>query len=196
MSSNLLLGNPSRGRLFVVSAPAGSGKSTLVGMLTAEFSTVCRSISCTTRPSRKDEVDGEHYHFISDEEFLKKVQEDQFIEHVTLFGYRYGTLKQHVEELCEQKKHVVLVIDTQGALELMGKQEATFIFIMPPSREELVKRLLARGTESPESLEKRLAEFDREIACASRYDYSIVNDDKNIAYQVLRSIVIAEVHRV
>ena len=196
MSSKPLFANRSKGLLFIVSAPAGAGKSTLVDMLTSEFSSVRRSISCTTRAPRTGERNGVDYHFLTEEEFLKRIEQGQFIEHVTLFGYRYGTLKEHVETLQNEKNHVVLVIDTQGALELMGKLAATFIFILPPSLKELERRLFERGTETPETLEKRLSEADREIACASRYNYIIVNDDKNVAYQVLRSIVIAEIHRV
>lgn len=196
MSSNSLLGNRSHGLLFVVSAPAGTGKSTLVDMLTQEFATVKRSISCTTRPPRQGERDGVDYHFLNENDFLKKIEEGQFIEHVMLFGYRYGTLKGHVEGLKERGNHVVLVIDTQGALALMGKLAATFIFILPPSRDELARRLLERGTETHESLQERLSEVDREMACAPRYNYIVVNDNILSAYQVLRSIVIAELHRV
>jgi guanylate kinase len=195
-NKQLLLGNRSRGLLFVFSAPAGTGKTTLVNMLTKEFDCVKPSISCTTRPKRSDEVDGVHYHFLNDEAFAKKVEANEFLEHVTLFGYRYGTSKRVVEQMQAEGKHVVLVIDTQGALALMGKEPAIFIFLMPPSLEELGRRLLDRGTETRDTLAVRLSEAGREIATASAYHYVIVNDDLEIAYQVLRSIVIAEEHRV
>lgn len=191
-----LVGNLSHGLLFVVSAPAGTGKTTLVEMLTNEFDCVKRSISCTTRPPRPTETDGVDYCFLTEEEFTKKIDQGEFLEHVMLFGYRYGTSRSHVESLRAAGKHVVLVIDTQGALQLMGKLEAIFIFIMPPSFEELAHRLQERGTETHESLSKRLQEAEREIASSSAYHYVIVNDELKKTYEVLRSIIIAEEHRI
>ncbi len=194
--SNKLIGNHSHGLLFVISAPAGTGKTTLVEMLTDEFSCIVRSISTTTRPKRPNEVDGKDYFFVTDEEFEKKVQEGQFLEHVTLFGYKYGTSKMQVEKLRAEGKHVFLVIDTQGALALMGQVAATFIFVLPPSFEELAKRLQMRGTENYDSLAKRLHEAEREISTSTAYHYVIVNDELKIAYEALKSIVIAEEHRI
>lgn len=190
------LGNRTVGLTFVVSAPAGAGKTTLVNMLTNEFSSVKASISCTTRPKRADERDGEHYFFLTEEEFEKKVRAGEFLEHVTLFGYRYGTSKEVVRSMQKEGFHVVLVIDTQGALLLMGKEPVISIFILPPSLEELGRRLMQRKSESDESLEKRLKEAEREMSQAACYDYVIVNDDLATAYQVLKSIFIAEEHRV
>lgn len=194
--SQKLLGNRSHGLTFVVSAPAGTGKSTLVDMLTREFDAVTRSISCTTRSKREGEVDGVDYFFITKEEFEKKIAKGDFLEYVTLFGDYYGTSKAMLEKIKAEGRHVVLVIDTQGALQLMGKEKATFIFIMPPSFEELARRLRDRGSETHESLSKRLKEAEREIATASSYSYVLVNDDLQIADQALKSIVIAEEHRV
>lgn len=197
MSNNhKLLGNHSHGLLFIVSAPAGTGKTTLVEMLTKEFPCVVRSISSTTRAKRPNEVDGVDYFFINEEEFKKKIDEGQFLEHVTLFGDRYGTVKHQVEQQRAQGKHVFLVIDTQGALHLMGQVAATFIFILPPSFEELARRLQQRGTENYDSLAKRLHEAEREIATSTAYQYVIVNDRIETAYEVLKSIVIAEEHRI
>ncbi len=192
-----LVGNLKYGKVFVVSAPAGTGKTTLVGMLTKEFESVKMSISCTTRPPRPFEVDGVHYHFYSDVEFQEKLEAGAFIEHVTLFGYRYGTSREHVQELQKKGHHVVLVIDTQGAIQLMGRGaqfEAVFIFLMPPSKEELRRRLMERGTEKPEVIEERLGWSEREMELGSLYNYQIVNDGLAIAYEVLRSIIIAEEH--
>jgi guanylate kinase len=191
-----LIGNASHGHFFVVSAPAGTGKSTLVEMLTCEFSCVVRSISTTTRPIRPLEREGVDYFFVSDEEFEKKIEEGQFLEHVTLFGYKYGTSRLQVEKLKSEGKHVILVIDTQGALHLMGQVAATYIFILPPSFEELARRLQERGTENYESLSRRLHEAEREIATSTAYNYVIVNDELKTAYEVLKSIVIAEEHRI
>src|SRR5262245_19806370 len=134
-----LVGNHSHGLLFVLSAPAGTGKTTLVEMLERDFDSVVRSVSCTTRPKRPNEVERVDYYFVSEEEFQKKIEQGHFLEHVTLFGYHYGTSKSHVEALRAEGKHVFLVIDTQGALLLMGQIAATFIFIMPPSFEELAR---------------------------------------------------------
>jgi guanylate kinase len=195
-SKQSLLGNCQRGHTFIVSAPAGTGKTTLVEMLTKEFDCVKMSVSSTTRPKRPGEVDGVHYFFLSEEEFSAQVAAGEFLEHVTLFGYRYGTSRRAVEEIKAAGKHAILVIDTQGALHLMGKEKAVFIFLMPPSLEELGHRLMERGTETPESLSSRLSEAGREIAVATAYHYVIINDDLLTAYEVLRSIVIAEEHRV
>lgn len=195
-NKHTLLGNHSHGLLFVLSAPAGTGKTTLVDMLTKEFSCVARSISCTTRAKRANEVDGVDYNFISEEEFEKRVKEGQFLEHVTLFGYRYGTSRRQVEKLRAEGKHVFLVIDTQGALHLMGQVAATFVFILPPSFEELARRLQMRGSENYDTLAKRLHEAEREIATSTAYHYVIVNDDLQTAYEALKSIVVAEEHRI
>ena len=195
-NSHKVLGNHSHGLLFVVSAPAGTGKTTLVEKLTNEFPCVVRSISSTTRPKRPTETDGVDYCFLTDAEFEKKVTEGQFLEHVTLFGYQYGTSKHQVEKQRAEGKHVILVIDTQGALHLMGQLAATFIFVLPPSFEELARRLQERGTENYDSLSKRLHEAEREIATSTAYQYVIVNDEIQTAYEVLKSIVIAEEHRI
>jgi len=191
-----ILGNLSHGLLFVMSSPSGTGKTTLVEKLINEFDCVQRSISTTTRKPRPNEQEGRDYFFVDDAEFNKRVQQGEFLEHVTLFGYSYGTSRSHVEQLRAQGKHVFLVIDTQGALQLMGHIAAAFIFLMPPSFEELARRLQERGTETHESLSKRLKEAEREIATSSAYHYVLVNDELERAYQALRSIVIAEEHRI
>jgi len=195
-SKQKLLGNVPYGLTFVVSAPAGTGKTTLVGMLTKEFDSVKMSISCTTRRPRHHEVDGVDYHFVTKEQFAEKLAAGEFLEHATIFGYEYGTSKAHIEELKKKGKHVVLVIDTQGAMQLIGKIDAVFIFILPPSKETLAQRLIGRATEKKESIEQRLEWAEKEIACARLYDYQIINDDLATAYQVLRSIVIAEEHKI
>jgi guanylate kinase len=191
-----MLNKRTTGITFVLSAPAGTGKSTLVDMLTKEFPHVIRSISYTTRPPRPGEIDGVHYFFISDSEFDKKIAENDFVEHITLFGHRYGTSKAFLKKAKNDGKHVFLVIDTQGAIGLMGKSPAVFIFLMPPTLEELQKRLATRGTETDQIQAIRLNEAKREIEAAKNYDYIVVNDDLQKAYTALRSIVIAEEHRV
>ena len=195
-NKHTLVGNHSHGLLFVLSAPAGTGKTTLVEMLTDEFTCVAKSISTTTRPIRPSEQEGRDYFFVNDDEFEKRVKDGQFLEHVTLFGYHYGTSRTQVEKLRAEGKHVFLVIDTQGALALMGQVAATFIFVLPPSFEELARRLQMRGTENYDSLAKRLHEAEREIATSTAYHYVIVNDDLKTAYEVLKGIVVAEEHRI
>lgn len=190
------MGILAKGLLFVVSAPAGTGKTTLVEMLDDEFSNVVTSVSCTTRQPRPGEEDGIHYNFISEEEFNKKIAEDVFLEHASIYGFQYGTCKEWVAEQQAQGKHVVLVIDTQGALQLKGKIPAVFIFIRPPSLEVLRERLTNRKTESKDVIEQRLKWAEKEIQDAQFYDYQIINDDLATAYEVLRSIVIAEEHRI
>jgi guanylate kinase len=192
-----LLGNLSQGIVFVLSAPAGTGKTTLVHMLTQEFNCVVESISCTTRPHRYTESQGKDYHFISKETFEKMIQEGDFLEYAEVFGYHYGTSREYVFKQKQMGNHVILVIDTQGAMKLKEQGfKAVFIFVSPPSLEELRERLVKRKTESLEKIQERLAWAQHEIAMVPYYDYHIVNDNLHNAYAILRSIVIAEEHRV
>jgi guanylate kinase len=185
-----------RGLLFVISAPAGTGKTTLVKMLTDEFPRVTRSVTCTTRKPRPGEINGQDYFFLTEEEFEKKLKTGDFLEHANVFGNHYGTSRSLVEKELKTGKHVILVIDTQGALQLKDKLNAIFIFISPPSLEELKKRLYQRRTESPELIEKRILWARHELEMISHYDYHIINDDLSVAYKALKSILIAEEDRV
>lgn len=195
MSSNLL-GKTDQGLLFIVSAPAGAGKTTLVKKLCEEFPhDVVLNISYTTRPKRGDERDGVDYFFITEQEFSARIAQNDFFEHVTLFGHRYGSSKSFIQTQLSQGKHLFLVIDIEGTLQVQKSITAT-IFILPPSYDELQNRLRARATESETWIEKRLARAKHELEIAQHYDYHIVNDDLNTAYHVLKSIVIAETHRV
>ena len=192
-----LLGNTNRGLLFVVSAPAGTGKSTLIAMLQNEFpDNIIESCSCTTRLPRIGEVTEKHYDFITNEEFEEKIAAQDFLEYAKVFGHYYGTRKEEVDLLLAQGKHVVLVIDTQGALKVQQqKLEAIFIFISPPSFDELRKRLVKRSTEDEERIQERLLWAKQEIGMVSHYDYHIINDNLDVTYQILRSIFIAEEHK-
>jgi len=190
-----LLGNSKEGLLFILSGPAGTGKNTLVKMLIEEFPCVVESISFTTRKSRPGEVQGVHYHFVDEKEFEEKIAKNEFLEYVKLYGYYYGTGLKQVQEEQKRGKHVILVIDTQGALQLINKVVAVFIFLRPPSIEILRQRLTQRNTEEQKVIEERLSWAEKELAVAEQYDYCIINDDLQIAYQVLRSIFIAEEHR-
>lgn len=194
--SKKVLGNRKRGLLFIISAPAGTGKSTLVQMLMEEFPRqIVESCSSTTRPPRPGEIAQKHYDFLSHEEFEQKIQSGEFLEYATVFGNLYGTPKSQVDKLLQEGKHVVLVIDTQGAMKIKEKVSGVFIFISPPSMEELKRRLFKRKTENEDKIQERLAWAKREIEFANHYDYHLINDNLEISYQILRSIFIAEEHK-
>lgn len=189
------LGNLPHGLAFVVSAPAGTGKTTLVQMLQQEFPCVVESVSYTTRKPRTNERNGKDYFFLSEKEFQEKIEAGEFYEYAKVFDHYYGTSRSFVEKERAKGLHVVLVIDTQGAMLLKKKLDAAFIFLRPPSLEELERRLRQRSTETDESIAKRLSWAEKEMEMASFYDYQIVNSDLEIAYDVLRSILIAEEHK-
>ncbi len=191
-----ILGNLTRGLVFVLSAPAGTGKTTLVRMLRDEFLAVTESVSCTTRLPRQGEVNGQDYHFLTEEEFKKRIKGGDFLEYAEVFGHYYGTSKDFVLKQQTEGKHVFLVIDTQGAMQLKKEgYPAIYIFASPPSLEELRERLIKRKTENEESIERRLSWARKEMEQALRYDYHIVNENLANAYDILRSIVIAEEHK-
>lgn len=190
-----VLGNLKRGLLFIVSAPAGTGKTTLVKMLRKEFSCIVESISYTTRRPRDSEKNGVDYYFVSEETFKEKIKEKELLEYAKVFGNYYGTSKSFVFNEQEKGKHVILTIDTQGALQLKKKISAIYIFIQPPSKEEQKARLSSRRSETEQEMELRLKQTDEEMKAAPFYDYRIINEDLNTAYAVLKSIIIAEEHR-
>lgn len=192
-----LLGNLPKGIVFVVSAPAGTGKTTLVRRLCQEFSCVETSVSCTTREPRTGEQEGKDYWFLTPEAFEKKEQEGGFLETATVFAHKYATSKVYVQNIIDRGHHAVLIIDTQGALYLKHKGfSAVFIFLLPPSIEALVERLDKRKTEDKEKQKLRLSCAKEEMRCSIFYDYRIINDDIDVAYETLRSIFIAEEHKV
>lgn len=191
-----ILGKGAKGLAFILSAPAGTGKTTLAKRLIEEFpGQVIASISYTTRAPREGEISGKDYHFVTQEEFANRISTNDFLEYVHLYGASYGTSKEWVNAQLEAGKHVLLVIDTQGAMQLKEKFPVILVFVRPPSLEELQARLLNRGTEGPEMRALRLEWAKIELEKAKQYDYQIVNDDLEIAYGVLRSILIAECHR-
>lgn len=195
--SQKLLGNLSKGLCFVISAPAGTGKTTLVRMLAQEFSCIWESVSCTTRAPRPGEVEGKDYYFLTQADFEEKVKHGDFLEYAEVFGYHYGTSQTFVAKQQEMGKHVFLIIDTQGAMQLKKKKfPAVYIFLSPPSLEELKERLHKRQTDSVEVIEQRLSWAEAEMAMVKNYDYHIVNDNLTNAFTILRSIVIAEEHKV
>ena len=184
-----------KGLLFILSAPAGTGKTTLIEMLKQDFSNVQQSVSFTTRDPRPGEIDGVHYFFIATSDFEQKIKQNEFLEYVKLYGTYYGTSVEWVDEKLNSGKDVFLVIDTQGCFNVLQKRDAISIFIEPPSIDVLKKRLTKRSTETQEAIEKRLSIATREIADGSRYDYKIINDKLDDAYVALKSIYIAEQHK-
>lgn len=194
MAKNLI-GNLPKGLAFILSAPAGTGKTTLVQKLTKEFSCIKMSVSYTTREPRVGEVDGIDYHFVTPDDFMKKIIQGDFLEYAKVFDYYYGTSKSDLIKELENGFHVVLVIDTQGALNIKDSFKATSIFVIPPSFEELKRRLTHRSTESQESINQRLEWAKHEVEVAQFYDYQITNEELKTAYEALRSIIIAEEHK-
>ncbi len=181
-----------RGDLFVISAPSGTGKSTLCHRLMEETPNVGFSVSHTTRPPRRGEVDGVDYYFISEEEFMNMVDQGGFLEWAKVHDNLYGTSRASVMSMIEAGQDVLLDIDVQGAMQVRKAiPEAILIFILPPSLEILEQRLRNRGTDSEETIRLRLKNARSEMATAHRYDYIIVNDDLIRAVGDLQSIVLA-----
>lgn len=184
-----------KGTLFVFSGPSGVGKGTLNSKLFAEFGDqIAFSVSATTRAPREGEIDGKHYFFISRQEFENRIANNDFLEYAQFAGNCYGTPKSYVLSLLEQGKNVLLEIEVQGAMQVMERMpECVSIFVLPPSFEELERRLRGRGTESEEKVRARLETARGEIAYAPRYQYQIVNgEDVDAAYQQLRGIYLKE----
>ena len=187
-----------KGTLFVFSGPSGVGKGTLNAKLIAEFGDqIAFSVSATTRTPREGEIDGKHYFFISRQEFENRIANNDFLEYAQFAGNCYGTPKPYVMSLLEQGKNVLLEIEVQGAMQVMERMpECVSIFVLPPSFEELERRLRGRGTESEEKVRARLETARGEIAYAPRYQYQIVNgEDVDAAYQQLRDIYLKETHQ-
>jgi len=178
-----------KGVLFVISGPSGVGKGTLRKELFKRIKGLTYSVSCTTRQPREGEQDGVDYKFINLETFTTYVEENKFLEWAKVHGNYYGTLESDVRKLLDEGHDVVLEIDVQGALQVKNKMpEAILIFIMPPSEEELVRRLDRRGTESDRELEERIRNAKREILESKRYDFIVVNDDLESAVKELEQI--------
>ncbi|MDO9631601.1 MAG: guanylate kinase [Humidesulfovibrio sp.] len=180
------------GLCLVISAPSGAGKSTLVERLRAEFPHFAYSISCTTRSPRGEEKDGVDYHFLTREEFVSRREAGHFAEWAEVHGNLYGTPKAPVEEHLAGGRDVLFDIDVQGALQVKSVfPQGLFVFIQPPSRQELERRLRGRGTDSDEAIAKRLGNALGELKQAGRFDYIIVNDDLDTAADELRAVYVA-----
>ena len=168
---------PFRGRLFVITAPSGAGKTTLRDYLLRTHPDLFFSVSATTRRPRPGEVIHKDYHFMTRAEFDQRVANGEFLEYADVFGKCYGTLRQPVEDQLAAGRNVLLDIDTKGAAQVKGRMpEAVLIFIEPPSMAELERRLRARGTESEEEIQRRLHEAAHEMEARSKFDHVVVND--------------------
>jgi len=177
-------------QVFIISAPSGSGKSTLVRSLLEHEPGLIFSVSYTTRAPRGQEQEGREYHFVSREEFERMIAAGQFIEWARVFDHYYGTHRRYVDQGAAEGRDVLLDIDVQGARQLKEKiPGAVSIFILAPSREELEKRLRARGDTGDDVIRRRLAEAAREIRNFEQYDYVLVNDDLQAAAERLLWIV-------
>ncbi len=184
------------GLLFVVSGPSGAGKGTICGEVVRRTE-VELSVSATTRSPRKGEVHGKDYFFMTEEEFLEIVRKDGFVEYVENFGKHYGTPEAFVREKLKSGRDLILEIDVQGAAKIRRKfPQCVQIFILPPSLEELKRRILSRGTESPESVALRLKQAMDEVECLGTYDYFIVNDQVEQAVEAMISIISAQHNKV
>ena len=166
-----------RGRLYILSGPAGVGNGTVLRRAFEKLENIAYSVSCTTRAPRHGEKVGVNYVFMDEPSFKKMVSEGRFLEWANVHGHLYGTRKDIVEETLRQGKDVLLEIDVQGASQVKGKMpEAVMIFIQPPSFEELVRRLQKRGTEGPEELKLRISNAKTEMSHADEYEHMIIND--------------------
>lgn len=180
-----------RGKVIIIVAPSGAGKTTLAKRLLKEHPSIRFSVSATTRPPREGEKNGKDYYFLTDEEFKRKIKKGHFLEWETYNGNRYGTLQSEVDKLVESGYFPLLDIEVKGALnvqEIYGS-DAISIFIEPPSLEVLKDRLLNRGSETDASIKKRLERAKMEIEYAEDFDYTVTNDDLDTAYAEIQAII-------
>lgn len=187
----------SQGRLFIISGPSAVGKGTIVREIMNSSAGISLSVSATTRAPRAGEVHGEHYYFMTDDEFQEKIGRGEFLEYAQVHGHYYGTPAEPVQKKLSQGCDVILEIDVQGAMNVMKAYEhGIYIFILPPSLEELKNRIVSRGTESEESIRLRMGKAMGEMAFIDRYDYFVVNDDLEEAVKNVSAIMTASHHRV
>lgn len=187
------LTNPGRerkGKIIVISAPSGAGKTTLTRQILSEYPDIIFSTSATTRKQRANEIDGVDYYFISEEIFLDKIERDEFAEWERFYDYYYGTYRTQLEDTINSGKHILLEIDVKGALKIKNNYpESVLIFIDPPSIEALISRLKNRKTENEEEFNKRIERAKMELSLKGKFDYLVVNDNLDLAMSELKSII-------
>lgn len=183
-----------RGLLFILSSPSGAGKTTLSRMLLEADDEIALSISATTRPPRPGEEDGVHYHFVSDAEFDRMVEKDDFYEWAEVFGYRYGTPKGAIRNALKEGQDFLFDIDWQGTQQLYQKdqQDVVSVFILPPSLPELRSRLESRAQDSDDVIDSRMERARAEISHWAEYDYVVINDDIEECFARVREVLDAE----
>lgn len=183
-------------KVFVITGPSGVGKGTLIEKLLERIPELELSVSATTREPRRGEADGRDYHFLTPEEFERRVDTGDFLEHADYSGNRYGTLREEVEARLDQGRSVVLEIEVQGARQVRAAMpEAVQIFIAPPSPEALRERLEGRGTDPPEAIEQRLRTAEMELEAQAKFPHVVVNDDVEDAASKLKKLVLKELAR-
>lgn len=184
--------------MLVVSSPSGAGKTSLCNMLLKAHDDLAMSVSVTTRAPRVGEKDGVDYFFVTDSAFEQMLKDNELLEHADVFGNRYGTPRGPVEKLLNEGRDVLFDVDWQGASQLSAScgDELCRVFILPPSAKTLGQRLQERGTDAEEVVARRMAEAAREISHWSEYDYVVINDDLDTAFEELNAILVAERQRI
>jgi guanylate kinase len=181
---------------IVLSSPSGAGKTSISKKILQKDNKISLSISCTTRPKRKGEINRKDYIFLSEEDFQKQIKNGDFLEFASVFGYRYGTLRQTVNRFFNKKRDVLFDIDWQGYQQLkQSGMEVVGIFILPPNKKELIRRLKNRGRDTTEEMKKRMSLAQDEISHFPEYDYVVVNNDLDSCVSKIQNIIIAERHK-
>ena len=179
-----------------MSSPSGAGKTSISKKILQKDNKISLSISCTTRPKRKGEINKKDYIFLSEEDFQKQIKNSDFLEFASVFGYRYGTLRQTVNRFFNKKRDVLFDIDWQGYQQLkQSGMEVVGIFILPPNKKELIRRLKNRGRDTTEEMKKRMSLAQDEISHFPEYDYVVVNNDLDSCVTKIQNIIIAERHK-
>lgn len=185
------------GLIIVISAPSGTGKTTICKYLLEDFTQIRHSVSYTTRKPRLNEIKGKSYHFVSIEEFNEMIKNNEFVEWAKVHGNYYGTSRKCLNEIIEEKYDAILALDVQGGINIKKKyKKAILIFIIPPSMNELRSRLQGRNTEEIEHLEDRLKCAQEEVNCIFKYEYYLVNHNIQETVNNLKAIIIAERHKI
>jgi len=179
-----------KGEIIVVTAPSGAGKTSIVKQILKHYPEIVFSVSATTRPKRAVEIDGVEYYFITENEFIEKIEDDQFVEWEKFYDYYYGTFRKTIDNCINERKTILLELDVKGSLSLKTIYPETYlIYIMPPSYEELIKRLKGRQTENSEDFKKRVERAKMELSLKDQFDYIIENKDLEIAIKETSDLI-------